>query len=661
LATKVAKEVVERLLQRHQLPADPSPEDQELVRAYVAQLVSRGSLFQPAGRQQAVWSAVAAGRLPLAPEELVRRVQQVGARECLRRQRVLDRLGDPLGPATRRPQLARQLRLLADWLETNRDHLLETGFPAVSTNVLPWLACRLGRHYYTRVPLVIGAAASEEGPTPYVYQWPNQPARCRQELAGWKPGLTIYQFLWDEQGQPTNGRGQPVGVCEYGLAALSPGLQEAEATALTALREPFFSLKLATIRQLATLLAATTPTDVWTECLPRFVQQLPYERAKELLTRDQGYRRWCQFIALEPELAATDPAACPAGLVAGGLSDLLDVIVHCQLEREQGVWDQAAGDLERLAEELETSDWWTLCVGDYLLAVGEPWREDLDLILDRFCRRLQAAVGHGKELSQRLDADLDQELVETVQFSTGVPHRHSVRFQALASEHLELLRSHLASANQLPSPPFIPVESPPATAPNVIHRGVGAWTLCYAGKRVTLGDLKGLRYIQLLLASPDREIPVLQLTALANQKFFPRSSHSEAQLATDGLEDEGAGSTSPMLDADARRSYEQTVDTCELQLEAAERFGNEADAVVIRESLAAAQQALASAIGKGGRVRTFANERTKAARAVSKCIDYALNKIRSGHRPLYLHLANSLKLGISPCYRPASSVKWELD
>jgi hypothetical protein len=52
-----------------------------------------------------------------------------------------------------------------------------------------------------------------------------------------------------------------------------------------------------------------------------------------------------------------------------------------------------------------------------------------------------------------------------------------------------------------------------ASAPATFRREGEFWTIAYDGQTVRLRDVKGLRYIASLLASPGRELPVLELTA----------------------------------------------------------------------------------------------------------------------------------------------------
>jgi hypothetical protein len=132
----------------------------------------------------------------------------------------------------------------------------------------------------------------------------------------------------------------------------------------------------------------------------------------------------------------------------------------------------------------------------------------------------------------------------------------------------------------------------------VFRRDGDVWTVGHAGSLVHLADAKGLRDIAVLLASPGRPVPALEL------------------LAGRPVPDGGAD---PVLDDRARAAYRARLAELEAEVDDAE------DAADLHRA-----------------------ERD------------ALGRIEQAHPSLGRHLRETISTGTSCAYAPAAPVDWEL-
>jgi hypothetical protein len=172
------------------------------------------------------------------------------------------------------------------------------------------------------------------------------------------------------------------------------------------------------------------------------------------------------------------------------------------------------------------------------------------------------------------------------------------------------------------------------------------WTLAYGGEAMRLRDVKGLRYIAILLAAPGRDMHVLELVAAAE--------------GSPGL---AAGAElGPMLDSRARQEYRSRLEDLRGQLEEARRFADEERAAGLEEEIDALVGELASAAGLGGRDRPQASPAERARVNVTKAIRTAIRLIEKQSPELAGHLAASIRTGRFCSYAPpgAAPPRWAL-
>lgn len=189
---------------------------------------------------------------------------------------------------------------------------------------------------------------------------------------------------------------------------------------------------------------------------------------------------------------------------------------------------------------------------------------------------------------------------------------------------------------------------------NLLRRDGQYWTVAYAGKVVTLGDIKGLGDLARLLAAPGREIHALDL--VANASPAPRTV-SKSPLADDDLHlDRGGGE--PVIDETARSAYRQRLADLQQDLEEAEARSDDDAATRARTEHDALVEQLASAYGLGGRVRRTPDHAERARKTVSRRLQTTLRRIDDAHPALGRHLRASLRTGVFCSYQPEHEPNW---
>jgi eukaryotic-like serine/threonine-protein kinase len=189
-------------------------------------------------------------------------------------------------------------------------------------------------------------------------------------------------------------------------------------------------------------------------------------------------------------------------------------------------------------------------------------------------------------------------------------------------------------------------ESSPSARDAVFRREGEFWTIAYAGQMFRLRDVRGLRYIALLLSSPGREVHVLELVNAATG----RAADARARLASDDVVTSWSSDFDPLLDDQARRDYGRRLEELEEELEQARDWGDTDRAARLGDELDLLTQELARAVGLRGRERTFSSPAERARISVTKAIRTAIRLIDKHCPELAAHLDASIQTGRSCSY-----------
>jgi hypothetical protein len=178
-----------------------------------------------------------------------------------------------------------------------------------------------------------------------------------------------------------------------------------------------------------------------------------------------------------------------------------------------------------------------------------------------------------------------------------------------------------------------------ATSTTGVFRREGEyWLVVFEGRTVRVRDLKGMRYLAQLLASPGREFHVLDLVA----------AETGQQTAL--------GDAGEMLDELARTAYRRRLLEIEEDIEQARTLGDsrrEMQADAERDFL---MRELARAVGLGGRNRRAASASERARSSVTRAMRQAIARIGAHHRELGEHLDHAVRTGTYCTYVPDPGV-----
>jgi len=179
------------------------------------------------------------------------------------------------------------------------------------------------------------------------------------------------------------------------------------------------------------------------------------------------------------------------------------------------------------------------------------------------------------------------------------------------------------------------------------------WTLTYAGTTVRVADSKGLRDIAALLTRQGRDLHVADLIAATDPPAGAAGIATRAATLQ-------RGSIDPVLDDRARAAYRTRLVDLRDELDEAEANADIGRAEAAKAEMDTIANALASALGLGGRARVAGDPAERARKAVTQRIRNALKRLADVHPELAAHLDRSIRTGRFCTYRPEHPVDWSL-
>jgi len=174
------------------------------------------------------------------------------------------------------------------------------------------------------------------------------------------------------------------------------------------------------------------------------------------------------------------------------------------------------------------------------------------------------------------------------------------------------------------------------------------WAIRYEGPQFNLPNLKGLRYIACLLASPGRELGVLELVSRVEGQP-PRTPLQRVALPETGLRVKGPQEEDDLLDDEARGKYRGRL------AELARKKNLSAGELEEKRWL---ESELRAATGLGGRPRKVASDEEKARVNITNLVRSAIGKISQHDAALAIFLGNSIKTGLRCSYIPDKPITW---
>ncbi|HLS46741.1 MAG TPA: AAA family ATPase [Ornithinicoccus sp.] len=292
------------------------------------------------------------------------------------------------------------------------------------------------------------------------------------------------------------------------------------------------------------------------------------------------------------------------------------------------------------------------CVDLYLglLALGAEELEDAHSHLEEASRR-HAAMGatpwvaradyHRARVHLRRSSDGDRETA--LRLLDGAEQIANELAMTPLLEQIAQLRADAADGVDV-----VPEVSSvaPLQGPAVFTRDGDVWTVVLGREATRISDLKGMHYLQRLLAAAGREFHALDLST-ANL----RQAHVGTAPQVDGLWLD-SGDAGPLLDAQAKHAYRLRLEELRAEEAEAEELGHSERAGRAREEIDALAQELARAVGLGGRDRRAASQSERARVNVSRAIRAAIERIGQHAPSLGHHLDTTVRTGIYCAYVP---------
>jgi hypothetical protein len=197
----------------------------------------------------------------------------------------------------------------------------------------------------------------------------------------------------------------------------------------------------------------------------------------------------------------------------------------------------------------------------------------------------------------------------------------------------------------------------PSTSPMRTHAVFcsegGTRTVRLGGRAVVVRDLKGLRYVERLLAEPGREFHVLDLVAVENGTL---SSGAPAGHDAGGPQ---AAIGMPVLDDEARAAYRRRLAEVEEDIDEATAMNDAARCALAERDREYLIAELRSAVGLAGRQRSTGGSAERARTAVTRSVRYALARLEEHHPMAAAHLQQRVRTGTYCSYTPDPMVPIE--
>ena len=138
----------------------------------------------------------------------------------------------------------------------------------------------------------------------------------------------------------------------------------------------------------------------------------------------------------------------------------------------------------------------------------------------------------------------------------------------------------------------------PSPAALTLNREDGFWLISYAGALVRVPDSLGLRYLDLLVRNPGRELTALELVKLTGA-----TGAVGTPVQADDLHETSGAGADDVLDEQARAAYRQRLAGLDEELAEAEQWNDTERASRLRAEKDFLVRELAAATGLGGRSR----------------------------------------------------------
>ncbi len=186
----------------------------------------------------------------------------------------------------------------------------------------------------------------------------------------------------------------------------------------------------------------------------------------------------------------------------------------------------------------------------------------------------------------------------------------------------------------------------------VFRREGEYWSLSFSDDPFRLRHTKGLGYLAQLLATPNKEVHVLDMAAAKGGRGASAEDFRVRDL----------GDAGEVLDKEARSSYRRRLRDLGEELEEAEAWNDTERAARARSEIEYLTKELSGAEGLGGRARKAGSAVEKARLNVTRAIRSAIGRLVEHDAELGRHLDSTVRTGTFCSYNPdpLTAVDWQL-
>jgi hypothetical protein len=187
---------------------------------------------------------------------------------------------------------------------------------------------------------------------------------------------------------------------------------------------------------------------------------------------------------------------------------------------------------------------------------------------------------------------------------------------------------------------LVALDAAPGPAGRLLLRREGdVWLVAYQHETVRLPDSLGLRYLDLLVRNPGRELAALTMVQLASG------------ASAEGLVPAAGSRGDEILDARARTEYRRRLTDLDDSLDQAQRWNDTERAARLHAERDFLIQELTAAAGLAGRPRRLGSDTERARLNVTRAIRTAIGRIRDRAPSAGAHLDTAVLTGTQCCYR----------
>lgn len=527
------------------------------------------------------------------------------------------------------PELADLLRSFAEYLLLQREHLVTTGYPVYYFPRSAWLASRLDTLYFTKQPIRCGRVRDGNG----------------------RPGRA---FTWSKVAESEGQSAEQ--ACSYEEADYLPELTAGDGERLEQIRPKLFDLKLDIVEELASSVSRRGPARLWEKCLSLLTECLLNDEPEFLLRIDHLYTGF--------DIRRPDTSEQGLGYDPGGLSNLLELIGHCEEELTIGAFAKTRRALGNdLVSRLRSSEGPGL---DYFRACSVLPREQLDSLLDGFLALESQAQEFWKGYITRVNEALGNEFYEEVEIREKVKRHLAHKFEPHLRRFSDVSKAYLESYGEPPEVRLTHTVLGSQEGRNMFRREGQTWSVVYDSKHITLDHSDGATYIAYLLEHPDTHLRVHDLYAIAHPNrpasgVKPYTDVSSEELADIGLSPDNQRSpTDRQDDAELFSTYRKAQTDLQKELDEAHGKGDSRKVDELQTQLENVNRLISARFRPDGRPRLPGDRNKRAYDRVSKAIEPVKRFIKQHHSSLARHLDNSLHYDTYVYhYSPEPPITWE--